>query len=72
MKILLIGEVYSENLGDGIICETVANLIKNAYPNCEIIMGDLSGKSGYEQNNIKQKMKKYIIFLNLMVSFLRH
>lgn len=68
MKILLIGEVYSENLGDGIICETVASLIKNAYPNSEIIMGDLSGKSGYEQNTVKQKNKK----LHHLFKFNRH
>lgn len=48
MKILLIGEVYSPNLGDGVICETVAALIKQKYPNCEIVMADLSGRSEYE------------------------
>lgn len=55
MNVLLIGEVYSENLGDGIICETVASLIRKEYPGCRLVMGDLSGKKGYEDN---QKTKK--------------
>lgn len=48
MKILLIGEIYSSNLGDGVICETVAALIKQIYPNSEIVTADISGRSDYE------------------------
>lgn len=47
MKLLLIGEKYSENLGDGVIFETVANICKRIYPDCIIENLDISGKSAY-------------------------
>ena len=46
-KILLIGELYSDNLGDGIICNTVKNILKNN----DIQMIDLSGKKDYCKKN---------------------
>lgn len=49
MKILLIGECYSANLGDGVICETVASLIKEKYHDAEITYFDLSGRSDFGQ-----------------------
>ena len=49
MKILLIGEYYSYNLGDPLLCRTVERVIKNEYPNAEIIPFDMSGKTGYNE-----------------------
>lgn len=49
MRILLIGECYSSNLGDGVICDTVANLIKEKYNNAVITRFDLSGRSDFGQ-----------------------
>lgn len=48
MKILLIGERYSENLGDAVICETVKRLIEQKC-DAEIIEFDLSGRSGFNE-----------------------
>lgn len=73
MKILLIGEVYSENLGDGIICETVASLIKKQYPHCEIVMGDISGKKDYSDNRKSAKSEhKFIDYHREFPSFLEY
>ena len=55
MKILLIGERYSANLGDGIICETVESLLRNHYKKSEVIMADISGKLVI--NYIRKRMK---------------
>lgn len=64
MNILLIGEAYSENLGDGIICETVANLIHKEYPDCTIVVADISGKKGYADNQNKKKLHTKLFSLN--------
>ncbi len=48
MKILLVGEIYSENLGDAVICETVKRLIQQKVE-AEIVDFDLSGRSDYNQ-----------------------
>ena len=45
MKILLIGEYYSDNLGDPLLCQTVESIIKDAYPQAEVIPFDMSGKT---------------------------
>lgn len=47
MKILLIGECYSNNLGDPVLCQTVKYIIEEAYSEAEVIMYDMSGKVGY-------------------------
>lgn len=49
MNILLIGECYSENLGDAVICETVAKLIKEKYSKAEITFLDISGRLYYQK-----------------------
>lgn len=46
MKILLVGEYYSENQGDPLLCQTVESLIREAYPASEIIPFDMCGKIG--------------------------
>lgn len=48
MKILIVGERYSTNLGDPIICESVEYLIKEANQNAEVSFLDLSGKKEFE------------------------
>lgn len=49
MRILLLGERYSENLGDAVICETVKNVIKLSYSDAEIDMFDISGRTSYNE-----------------------
>lgn len=44
MKILLVGEYYSDNLGDPLLCQTVERLILEAYPDTRIIPFDLTGR----------------------------
>lgn len=48
MKILLVGEVYSKNIGDPLLCETVRAVIHEAYPQAQILPLDLSGKTGFD------------------------
>ncbi len=81
MKILLIGEIYSPNLGDGVIYEVVKKNIQKIYPNSTIISLDISGKTKYKKNNqpskynnlipsiIKyplNKIKRYLLLNNLL------
>lgn len=47
-KILVIGELYSENLGDGIICQIVAKYFNKNY---QVELLDLSGREGYIPTN---------------------
>lgn len=49
MHILLIGERYSENLGDAVICETVKNIIQSSFKDAEIDMFDISGRINYNE-----------------------
>ena len=50
MNILLVGERYSQNLGDPIICRTVENLIKEHFgERVDITFVDLTGKTGYDE-----------------------
>lgn len=44
MKILLVGEFYSDNLGDPLLCQTVQKLILREYPDARIIPFDLTGR----------------------------
>ena len=60
-NILIVGEVYSDNLGDGVICEVVNGFLKKNY-NTKYF--DLSGRTSYcekdkkeEFNYIKQETK---------------
>lgn len=47
MKILLIGEYYSYNMGDPLLCRTVEKLIKAEYPQADVIPFDMSGQTGF-------------------------
>lgn len=50
MNILLIGERFSQNLGDALICETVHKIIKEEFGNdVNITFFDISGKINYSE-----------------------
>lgn len=49
LNILLIGEYYSDNLGDGVICETVKSIfLKELDFNVKILPLDISGRNTWE------------------------
>lgn len=49
-NILLIGEYFSKNQGDPLLCRTVEKIISEKYPETNIIPFDMSGKVNFEQN----------------------
>ncbi len=49
MNILLIGECFSPNLGDAVICQTVSKLIKSKYPDACITYFDMFGRINYNE-----------------------
>lgn len=57
MKILLLGEIYSNNLGDGVICETVKKIIEEYMPKAEIKMVDLSCRKEFTTKQISKTNK---------------
>lgn len=68
MKVLLIGEHYSDNLGDGVICTNVEKMIKKEFIDVQITKLDLSHRSGFTQeydNFIlsKKKINKLKVYL---------
>jgi polysaccharide pyruvyl transferase WcaK-like protein len=63
MKILLIGEQYSNNLGDQLLCQTVEKILKERYPTFEYISYDLSGR--------KKKMEKESVLIQKGKNVLR-
>lgn len=66
MKILIIGERYSENLGDPVICETVYNIVSNSYKNAQIDFFDISGKINYNEY-YKTKQNRLSVLLSLLI-----
>lgn len=65
MKILIVGERYSENLGDAVICETVYNILKEEYVDADFDFFDLSGRVDYNtyysyKKNLIKKAKWFI------------
>ena len=50
MNILLVGEFYSQNLGDPLICNTVYKIIRNEFSNSKINILDISGKISFTEN----------------------
>ena len=71
-KVLLVGEIYSENLGDGVLCQCVEFLIKK-YFNKEVMIDylDLSGRKSYNLKPnksellLKWKNLQYLILKNI-------
>lgn len=74
MKVLLIGEIYSINLGDPLLCESVEKLIREKYPDAEIVRLDMSGKVNFQDVycrkdgflNYRGKMDKARLYVNLL------
>ena len=66
MKILLVGEYYSENLGDPLLCQTVEKVIKEYYPDAEIVPFDMNGKISVDvyykpkTNPVLESFMKYL------------
>ena len=55
-KILVVGEYYSENLGDGIICENVKYLLENSFPEADIKISDIMGRLRFEEESSEQSL----------------
>ena len=60
-KILIIGEVYSQNLGDGVLCECLKYILNENISNVELEFKDISGKEDYTKN----KENKVVMSINL-------
>lgn len=58
LNILLIGEFYSENLGDGVISENVKYLLESGLENVNVQIVDLSGREGYKGNSENPNLLK--------------
>lgn len=61
IRILLIGELYSSNLGDGILCECAQSLIKQKIKDVEIDVIDLSLRENYSNKKEDSLNKKRIL-----------
>lgn len=57
-KILLVGEYYSDNLGDPLLCRTVENILKKEFKGVEIIPLDMSGKVSMTEWHIIKKRSR--------------
>lgn len=66
MKILIIGERFSANLGDPIICESVAYLIKEEFKSAQIYFLDLSARPAYPNEASSQSSLKKSRFSGLI------
>jgi polysaccharide pyruvyl transferase WcaK-like protein len=70
-KILLLGEYYSDNLGDGIICECVEYLLRQKFKDYDILKSDLSGRSNYpsfDQNSLDRSSIKSAPYKRILVN----
>lgn len=47
MKILVLGAYYSANLGDGVICECVAEMLRRHFPDSEILIRDVFWRNSF-------------------------
>ena len=48
MKIVIAGETFAENLGDGVISKTLGYLVKEACPEADLANLDISGRTGWQ------------------------
>lgn len=60
LKILLIGEFYSDNLGDGVLCEVVYKLISDNI-STDITKLDLSARNNYGDYYIYTNTEKILL-----------
>lgn len=67
MRVLLIGECYSDNLGDGVICETVVKILTGSFDITTIDFLDLSGRIFY--NTLYINIKKKYTFTERVKAF---
>lgn len=59
-NILLVGEIYSDNLGDAVLCQIVKRIIEENI-SCNIELCDLSGRQFYDRNFNYNFLEKVII-----------
>lgn len=55
-KILVVGEHFSENLGDGVIGRSVEYLLQEKFPEAELIRSDLSGRKQFMNTYNRQEV----------------
>ena len=59
-KILLIGEFYSDNLGDGVLCEVVNKLIIDNI-HADVTKLDLSARNNYGEYFVYSNKEKFLL-----------
>jgi polysaccharide pyruvyl transferase WcaK-like protein len=59
-KICIFGETYSENLGDGVIAESIRHIIASLLPDATITYHDMTGRRGWRQDQQIQPDAKLI------------
>lgn len=59
MKILIIGEYFSANLGDGVICETVKYLVEKNVSNAKTSIVDISAHTEFITNTDVEKQIEF-------------
>lgn len=59
LKVLVIGELYSENLGDGVICENVKHLLEEFGDNVDVDLLDLSGRDEFNMISVPETKVEY-------------
>lgn len=70
MNILVIGEYYSSNLGDGVICQIVVALLKQRHPNSNIDVVDISNEVDYKDK--RRVRTKYYEFQRKIDYYFRY
>lgn len=55
LRIAVIGAFYSDNLGDGVICRCVAELLKRQFPEAEIEIRDIRGRTEYPVLHVRME-----------------
>lgn len=72
-KILIIGELYSSNLGDGVICNNVKDIIEKNIKNTSISLMDVYGKNDYNDNgNTRKNYFKILIRKYIPLDYIIH
>lgn len=51
MRILVLGWYYSSNMGDAVLCDCAAGLLQQHYPQAEIVIRDLAGRTCFPARN---------------------
>jgi hypothetical protein len=57
-KIAICGETYSANLGDGVIAESLAWLLKESDPGVSVSFIDFSGANGFSTENLADNKRE--------------